>query len=97
MGGRQILPSGVSLPPTRFNVLMIPSVAILNANKKIVLPATIAISRGFPAAVDSTVERLLKQMLDDIRHSEETECYPHKFNEAKAFTETEIHYVYVCV
>lgn len=59
MGGRQILPRSISLPPTHFNVLMIPSVAIVNANKKIMFPATMAISRGFPAAVNSTVEKLL--------------------------------------
>lgn len=42
---------------------MIPSVAILNANKKIMLPAMIAVSRGFPAAVNSTVEKLLTRCL----------------------------------
>lgn len=63
MGGRQILPGSISLPPTRFNVLMIPSVAVVNSNKKIMLPATIAISRGFPAAVNSTVEKLLTRCL----------------------------------
>lgn len=59
MGGRQILPRSISQPPTHFNVLMIPSVAFLNANKKIMLPAMIAISRGLPAVVNSAVEKLL--------------------------------------
>lgn len=59
IGGRQILPHSISPPPTHFNVLMIPSVAIVNANKEIMFPATMAISRGFPAAVNSTVEKLL--------------------------------------
>lgn len=63
MGGRQILPHSISLPPTHFNVLMIPSVVVVNANKKIMLPATIVISRGFPAAVNSTVEKLLTRCL----------------------------------
>lgn len=57
MGGSQ------TLPPTIFIVLMIPSVPILNANKKIMLPALIAISTGFPAAVNSTVEKLLTRCL----------------------------------
>lgn len=59
VGGRQILPRSISQPPTPFNVLMIPSVAFLNANKKIMLPAMIAIPRGLPAVVNSAVEKLL--------------------------------------
>ena len=73
---------------------MIPSVAILNANRKIMLHAMITISRGFPAVVNSAVEKLFNQMLNDIRHSAES-C-PHKFNEPKALTELEIHYVCIC-
>ena len=63
MSGRQILSRSISLPPNHFNVLMIPSVAIVNANKKIMLPAMIAISRGFPAAVNSTGEKVLTRCL----------------------------------
>lgn len=40
----------VFFPPAHFTVLMIPSVATVDVNKEIMLPAKNAISRGFPAA-----------------------------------------------
>lgn len=93
MGGRQILPRSIS----HFNVLMIPSVAILNANKKIMLPATIAISRGFPAAVNSTVEKLLTRCLMILDTRRKLSATHTSLMKQKAFTEPEIHQVYVCV
>lgn len=87
MGGRQILPRSIS----HFNVLMIPSVAILNANKKIMLPATIAISRGFPAAVNSTVEKLLTRCLMILDTRRKLSATHTSLMKQKAFTEPEIH------
>lgn len=64
MSGRQMHSTRHNLlPRTNLNVLIIPSVVIGNANKEIMLPATIAISRGFPAVDNSNAEEILTRCL----------------------------------